>query len=85
MRTFIAIAVAAMAPLAVLSAANAATCQLVAAAGDGPTKDIATVMSTHGLENIIDNKGLKGQGPVKTKCVPGSVMVECTSQQKACK
>lgn len=66
-------------------AANAAECQIVAAAGNGPTETIATVMSTHGLENIIEAKGLKPQGEVKTKCAPGTIMTECRSQQKACK
>ncbi len=90
MKTFIryaALTVAAVTPgLALgLAPAYAATCQNVAAAGDGPTKDIATMMSTHGLDNIINGKGLKGQGAVKTTCVPGAVLVECKSWQKACK
>lgn len=71
--------------LATASVAHAAECQIVAAAGNGPTETIATVMSTHGLENIIEAKGLKPQGDVKTKCAPGTIMTECRSQQKACK
>lgn len=66
-------------------AANAAECKIVAAAGNGPTEALATIMSTHGLENILEAKGLKGQGPVQTKCAPGTIMTECRSQQKACK
>jgi hypothetical protein len=65
--------------------AHAATCQIIAAAGSGPTEGIAQLMSTKGLENIIEGKGLKGQGPVKTKCEAGTIMTECRSQQKACK
>ncbi len=82
--TFAAVAFAALIAAAA-SPANAAECQVVAAAGNGPTESIATVMSTHGLENIIEAKGLKGQGPVKTKCAPGTIMTECRSQQTACK
>jgi hypothetical protein len=85
MKTYIRFATLAVAVIACAATANAATCQVVAAAGDGPTKDVATFMAAHGLENLIDHKGLKGQGPIKTKCVPGAVLVECTSQQKACK
>lgn len=65
--------------------AQAGECQRVGAAGDGLTKDIAVVMSTHGLQNIIEGKGLKGQGEVKTTCKSGSFMVECHSSQTACK
>ena len=60
-------------------------CMTLAAAGDGLTKDMAVMMSTHGLENIINSKGLKAQGAVKTTCVPGAVLTECRSSQKACK
>ena len=42
-------------------------------------------MAAHGLENLLDHKGLKGQGPIKTKCTPGAILTECVSQQKACK
>jgi len=65
--------------------ASAAECKIIAAAGDGPTQGIAEVMSTNGLKNIIENKGLKGQGPVKTKCEAGAILTECRSQQRACK
>lgn len=79
------LAAAALAALIASPAAYAGECQVVAAAGNGPTESIATIMSTHGLENIIEAKGLKGQGPVKTKCAPGTIMTECRSQQTACK
>lgn len=65
--------------------AASAECTYIAAAGNGPTKDIATMMSTHGLDNIIESKGLKGQGPVTTKCEAGTFLTECRSTQKACK
>ena len=81
----LAVATLAIAGLAFAGQAHAATCQVVAAAGDGPSKEVATFMAAHGLENLIDHKGLKAQGPIKTKCVPGAVLTECTSQQKACK
>jgi hypothetical protein len=71
--------------LVCVNAAGAADCQWVAAAGNGPTQNIATIMSTHGLDNIIEAKGRKGQGPVKTTCVPGTFLTECRSSQKACK
>lgn len=78
-------AAVAFAVLAAAPAAHAGQCQVVAAAGNGPTEAIATVMSTHGLENIIEAKGLKAQGQVKTKCAPGTFLTECRSQQTACK
>lgn len=84
MKIYSTIAAAAFAVILAPSA-HAAECQIVAAAGNGPTDGIATVMSTNGLANIIEAKGLKGQGPVKTKCSPGTIMTECRSQQKACK
>jgi hypothetical protein len=85
--SFAASTLAAMALAAMTLAApvRAETCQRLAAAGDGPTKDIATMMSTHGLDNIITNKGLKPTGAISTKCVPGTILVECKSWQKACK
>ena len=67
------------------AASARAECTYVAAAGNGPTKDIATLMSTHGLDNIIESRGLKGQGPVKTTCEAGTFLTECRSTQKACK
>lgn len=74
-----------LAAMTLTAPARAETCQRLAAAGNGPTKDIATMMSTHGLDNIITNKGLKPQGAISTKCVPGTILVECKSWQKACK
>ena len=71
--------------LALPGTVQAAECKVIAAAGNGPTKDIATMMSTHGLSNIIENTGMKGQGAVKTSCAPGTFLTECRSQQKACK
>lgn len=65
--------------------AEAGSCQRVGAIGDGLTHDLAVVMSTHGLANIIDSKGLKGKGPVHTKCSPASFLTECRSSQVACK
>lgn len=70
---------------ALSTAAHAGECTRLAAVGDGLTKDIAVVMSTHGLQNIIEGKGLKGQGPVKTTCAPGTFVTECHSSQMACK
>jgi hypothetical protein len=67
------------------TASQAAECKKLGAAGDGLTKDIAIIMSTHGLANIMADRGLKGQGPVKTTCKAGSFMVECNSSQLACK
>lgn len=65
--------------------AEAGSCVRVGAVGDGLTHDLAVVMSTHGLANIIEAKGLKGKGPVHTTCTPGSVLTECRSSQTACK
>ncbi len=67
------------------SAQAAGNCQRVGAVGDGPTQTIATIMSTHGLENIIEAKGLKPQGTVKTTCKDGTVLSQCHSSQTACK
>ena len=63
----------------------AGSCVGLSAAGNGLTKDIATIMSTHGLQNIIDSKGLKGQGQMKTACKDGGFLTECRSSQTACK
>jgi hypothetical protein len=65
--------------------AQAGDCARVAAVGDGLTHDLAVIMSTHGLANIIEAKGRTGKGPVRTKCEPGSFGTECTSWQTACK
>lgn len=49
------------------------------------THDLAVIMSTHGLANIIEGKGRSGKGPVHTKCEPGTFGTQCTSWQNACK
>jgi hypothetical protein len=85
MKNYISFAAVALAALVLAAPAYAETCQRLAAAGNGPTKDIATMTSTHGLDNIITNKGLKPTGAISTKCVPGTILVECKSWQKACK
>jgi len=78
--------VAAIAGMCALSAtAEAGDCVKIAAIGDGLTHDLAVIMSTHGLANIIDSKGRTGKGPVHTKCEPGTFGTECTSWQAACK
>ena len=82
---FSTVAAAAALACAVSTAALAGDCTRIGAVGDGPTKDIATVMSTHGLQNIIESRGLKGTGPVKTTCEPGTILTECHSSQTACK
>jgi hypothetical protein len=85
MKNYIPFAAVALAAFVFAAPAYAETCQRLAAAGNGPTKDIATMMSTHGLDNIITNKGLKPTGAISTKCVPGTILVECKSWQKACR
>ena len=70
---------------AISATAQAGECVRLAALGDGLTHDIAVIMSTHGLANIIDDKGRKGKGPVHTTCAPGTFVTECTSSQTACK
>jgi hypothetical protein len=85
MKTQWTLSIFAAAALLASSPARAEPCQVVAAVGSGPTDGIAQLMSTKGLENIIEGKGMKGQGPVKTKCEAGAIMIECRSQQKACK
>ena len=86
MRTFRVGTLAVAAALVCTTASGAyAECTRIGAVGDGPTKDIATIMSTHGLQNIIDYRGLKGQGPVKTTCQDGTILTQCHSSQTACK
>lgn len=68
-----------------LSSAAQAECTRIGAIGDGPTKSIATLMSENGLKNIIDYRGLKAQGPVKTTCEDGTILTQCRSSQTACK
>jgi hypothetical protein len=76
---------AAIAATFAFSAAASADCIRVGSVGDGLTKDIAVIMSTHGLANIIEAKGRKGHGPVHTTCSPGTFGTECHSSQTACK
>jgi hypothetical protein len=54
--------VAAIAVMCALSAtAEAGDCVKIAAIGDGLTHDLAVIMSTHGLANIIDSKGVRAK------------------------
>lgn len=84
-RRFVMIVAIAAGAATAATSSFAGSCQKVAAVGDGLTKGIAVVMSTHGLANIIEAKGLKGSGQVKTTCEPNSVLVQCHSSQTACK
>ena len=70
---------------ALSAAAQAGDCIRVSAIGDGLTHDLAVIMSTHGLANIIEGKGRKPKGPVHTTCSPGTFGTECQSTQTACK
>jgi hypothetical protein len=70
---------------ALSASAQAGDCIRVGAIGDGLTRDLAVIMSTHGLANIIENKGRTGKGPIHTTCTPGTVLTECRSTQMACK
>lgn len=84
MRTFFVSIVAMTAALAVSTSANAG-CQRVSAVGDAFSKDLATIMSTHGLTNILDGKGLTGKGPVHTRCTSGGMFgAQCQSTQTGC-
>jgi hypothetical protein len=78
-------ATAAMCVLSASAAQAGGNCIRVGAIGDGLTHDLAVIMSTHGLANIIDSKGRTGHGAVHTTCSPGSVLTECRSTQMACK
>jgi hypothetical protein len=78
-------AIAAAAICAFTASAYAGSCSRIGAIGDGLTHDIAVIMSTHGLANIIEAKGLKGKGAVHTSCEPGTFGTECRSSQVACK
>lgn len=69
---------------ALSATAQAGDCARVAAVGDGLTHDLAVIMSTHGLANIIEGKGRTGKGQVHTKCEPGTFGTKCTSWQTAC-
>jgi hypothetical protein len=85
MRSF-KLGIAAAAVMCALSAtAQAGDCVRVGAIGDGLTHDLAVIMSTHGLANIIESKGRTPKGPVHTTCAPGTFGTECTSSQTACK
>jgi hypothetical protein len=75
----------AIAMICAVSSTAKADCIRIGAIGDGLTHDLAVIMSTHGLENIMSFKGRKGQGPVHTTCSAGAVLTECTSTQMACK
>ena len=68
-----------------LASVRAEPYQIVAATSNAPTEVSAQLMSTKGLENVIEAKGMKSQEPVKTKCEAGTIMIECRSQQKPCK
>lgn len=85
MRSFKLCLVAAASIVAVSASAQAGDCVRVSALGDGLTHDLAVVMSTHGLANIIENKGRKGSGKVHTTCAPAAFLTECRSTQLACK
>ncbi|HVZ03370.1 hypothetical protein [Hyphomicrobium sp.] len=76
---------AAAALCAISATAEAGSCMRVGAIGDGLTHDLAVIMSTHGLANIIEAKGLKARGPIHTTCSPASFLTECRSSQRACK
>ena len=67
------------------SAAQAGECTRLGAVGDGLTKGIAEIMSTNGLKNVIESKGMKGQGLVTTTCKDGTFLTQCHSSQMACK
>jgi hypothetical protein len=69
-----------------VSAQAGGSCVRIGALGDGLTHDLAVIMSTHGLANIIEGKGLTPKGPVRTHCdAPGTFVTECHSSQMACK
>ena len=76
---------AATAMICALSATAQADCIKVTALGEAVTHDIAELLSTHGLANIIYGKGRVGKGPVHTDCHDGSGTTTCHSSQTACK
>ena len=59
---------AAPAVICALSATAQADCIRVAAVGEGLTHDLAVIMSTHGLANVIYGQGRVGKGSVHTTC-----------------
>ena len=76
---------AATAVICALSATAQADCIRVGAVGDGLTHDLAVIMSTHGLANVIYGQGRVGKGSVHTTCEAGSITTTCHSSQTACK
>ena len=62
-----------------------AECTTVGAAGDGINQSVAKFMAEHGLQNILEEKGLKPQGAISYKCEAGAVLTECHARQKGCK
>ena len=85
MKKLIVLAIAAFIATPLVGSAEAKECKQVAAVGSGINKSIAEIMANGGLKNIIDNYGMTGTGPIKMKCADGSVLTECTAQQRACK
>ena len=59
---------AATAVICALSATAQADCIKVGAVGEAVTHDLAFIISTHGLANVIYGQGRVGKGPVHTKC-----------------
>lgn len=76
---------AAAALLALSVTVQAGDCVRIGALGDGLTHDLAVIMSTHGLANIIEAKGRTTKGAVHTSCTPGTFGTQCRSTQLACK
>jgi hypothetical protein len=76
---------AATAVICALSATAQADCIRVGALGEALTHDLAVIMSTHGLANVIYGQGRVGKGPVHTTCEEGSITTTCHSSQTACK
>lgn len=76
---------AAAAMLALSLTVQASDCVRIGALGDGLTHDLAGIMSTHGLANIIEAKGRTAKGAVHTTCTPGTFGTQCRSTQLACK
>ena len=76
---------AATAMICALSATAQAALRQGRMLGQGLTHDLAVLMSTHGLTNVISGQGRVGQGPVHTTCEAGSITTTCHSSQTACK
>jgi hypothetical protein len=62
-----------------------AECTTVGSAGDGINEGVAKFMAEHGLQNILEAKGLKPQGPITYKCEAGMLLTECHARQQGCK